>query len=59
MVENATKEDGIIVVDDTGFEKKGKSSVGVSRQYSGTLGKEETAKLQYRCNMLIADTRGL
>jgi SRSO17 transposase len=31
--------DGILVVDDTGFRKKGTESVGVARQYSGTLGK--------------------
>jgi SRSO17 transposase len=30
--------DGIVVIDDTGFAKKGRYSVGVARQYSGTLG---------------------
>lgn len=31
--------DGVLVVDDTGFEKKGRCSTGVQRQYTGTAGK--------------------
>jgi DDE superfamily endonuclease len=31
--------DGVLIFDDTGFEKKGRHSVGVARQYTGTAGK--------------------
>lgn len=38
-------EDGIGVVDETGFLKKGNKSVGVKRQYSGTAGKVENCQI--------------
>jgi SRSO17 transposase len=31
--------DGVLIGDDTGFEKKGACSAGVQRQYTGTAGK--------------------
>jgi SRSO17 transposase len=36
---------GIGVVDETGFLKKGKKSVGVARQYTGTAGKRENSQV--------------
>ena len=33
--------DGVLIIDETGFAKKGQDSVGVARQYCGSLGKVE------------------
>nr|WP_249938656.1 transposase [Streptomyces mirabilis] len=32
------EDDGVLIIDDTGFIKKGTTSAGVQRQYSGTVG---------------------
>lgn len=45
-----------LVVDDTGFAKKGTHSVGVARQYSGTLGR--TDNCQVAVSLHLAGQRG-
>src|SRR5881227_4334815 len=37
--------DAVLVIDETGFVKKGTKSVGVQRQYSGTAGRIENCQL--------------
>lgn len=38
VVEQFGDRDGVLLVDETGFLKKGHKSAGVQRQYSGTAG---------------------
>ncbi len=37
--------DGVLIIDETGFLKKGSHSVGVARQYSGTAGRIENCQI--------------
>jgi SRSO17 transposase len=43
--EHLGEENGVLVIDETGFIKKGKKSAGVARQYSGTAGRRENSQI--------------
>jgi len=45
VIETFGDPEGIGVVDETGFLKKGTHSVGVARQYTGTAGKRENSQV--------------
>ncbi len=55
-VEYLGEPDGVLIVDETGFLKKGTKSVGVQRQYSGTAGRIENC--QVGVFLGYASTRG-
>src|SRR5215218_11244354 len=44
VVEQLGDPDAVLVLDETGFLKKGDKSAGVQRQYSGTVGKQENCQ---------------
>ena len=46
VVETISDADaGVLIVDETGFLKKGSTSAGVARQYSGTAGRIENSRI--------------
>jgi len=45
VAKNIGDEDGVCVLDETGFLKQGKHSCGVKRQYSGTAGRIENCQI--------------
>lgn len=52
----ADDEPGVLIVDETGFLKKGSKSAGVQRQYSGTAGRIENC--QVGVFLALAGSRG-
>jgi SRSO17 transposase len=52
-------EGGMFTVDETGFKKKGKNSVGVSRQYSGQTGKVDNCQIGVMCGYVSPRGYGL
>ena len=50
---------GVLIVDETGFLKKGTKSAGVQRQYSGTAGRVENCQLGVFCAYATSRGRAL
>lgn len=45
VIEHLGDPNGVLIIDDTGFLKKGVKSAGVARQYSGTAGRIENCQI--------------
>src|ERR687883_1669783 len=45
VIEHLGDDDAVLVLDETGFLKKGTKSAGVHRQYSGTAGRVENCQI--------------
>ena len=45
VVESLADQEAVLIVDETGFLKKGTKSAGVARQYSGTAGRIENCQI--------------
>jgi SRSO17 transposase len=45
VAERLGEPDGVLILDETWFVKKGRASVGVARQYSGTAGRIENSQI--------------
>lgn len=56
VVEHLKDKQSVLVIDETGFVKKGKKSAGVARQYSGTAGRRENS--QVGVFLLYASAKG-
>ncbi|MGY3677799.1 SRSO17 transposase [Streptomyces sp. TE33382] len=58
MAERLGQPDGVLIVDDTGFVKKGTVSAGVQRQYSGTAGRTENCQIGVFAAYAYASAKG-
>ena len=45
VIDHLADSDGVLILDETGFIKKGNKSAGVARQYSGTAGRSENCQI--------------
>lgn len=50
MLPLSPTREGVLIFDDTGFDKKGRCSAGVARQYTGTVGKVTNCQVTVNCH---------